>query len=157
LRTIYTIGHSSHSAERFVDLLQRHGIEVVVDVRSIPYSRFVPQSGREKLRDSLQTAGIKYVWLGNALGGRRQPEQEAFQRALERVRWGAEQLRVALMCAEEDPLRCHRRRLLTPELLALGDEVLHIRGDGRVETDEEVEVRSAPREVAKQGRLFPKV
>src|SRR5579871_3977660 len=68
--TVYSIGHSSHAAELFSELLARHAIQVLVDVRSAPYSRYAPQFDREILQQSLQKANVKYLFLGRELGGR---------------------------------------------------------------------------------------
>jgi uncharacterized protein (DUF488 family) len=101
MRTFYTIGHSSHTAERFVELLRLYAIEVLVDTRSAPYSRYTPQFDREALRASVVAAGVKYLWLGDVVGGRpkdegcydgegrvlygRVAEQMAFQEAITRL------------------------------------------------------------------------
>ncbi len=70
MTTVYTIGHSNHETEAFVELLRQHGIELLIDVRSSPYSRYVPQANRETLARALQAAGIAYGWLGDRLGGK---------------------------------------------------------------------------------------
>jgi uncharacterized protein (DUF488 family) len=107
---LFSIGHSNHPAERFLALLGEAGIETLVDVRSRPASRFSPQFGRAALERSLGAAGIEYVWLGAALGGRDAVSvaDPAFVAALERVLALARERRVALMCSERDPGRCHR-------------------------------------------------
>jgi uncharacterized protein (DUF488 family) len=145
---LYTIGHSNVPAERIVELLKQHGIEVLVDVRSKPFSRWNPQFNRERWQRTLEAAGIEYRYSGKELGGR--PEDEAlyvdgqvsygaiaasaaYQEALQQVIALAAEKHVALMCAEEDPQRCHRQHLLAQSLLSLGVKVRHIRGDGRVE------------------------
>ena len=70
MRMLHTIGHSSHPPEHFVGLLRQHGIQVVADTRSTPYSRYTPQFDRESLGDMLASAGVKYLYLGGAVGGR---------------------------------------------------------------------------------------
>ncbi len=143
---IWTIGHSTHDAAKFVALVADGQIEVVADVRSQPFSRFNAQFTREPLRKSLHAAGIRYVFLGNELGGRPpEPEfydseghvlygavseTERFNTGLARLVEGASQFRVAMMCSEEDPTHCHRRLLITRVLVGQGIEVRHIRGDG---------------------------
>ncbi len=152
--TLYTIGHSRHAIEAFVDLARRHGINLIVDVRGQPYSRFNPQYNRERFRDALAEHGIDYSWLGDRLSGR--PTEAEFYGPDGKVLWDklrhwpalheglAEVLgraageRLALVCAEEDPMRCHRRFLLTPPLHERGARVLHIRGDGRLQPEEEL-------------------
>jgi uncharacterized protein (DUF488 family) len=147
---IHTIGHSTHPIERFLELLRQHEIAVLVDVRSVPYSKWAPQFQKEKLSRSLESEGIEYVYLGRELGGR--PEGQEFHDAEGHVdyelRSGAadfragidELLRVAearptaILCAEENPARCHRRLLITPALRLRGVEVLDVRGDGSIES-----------------------
>lgn len=150
----FTIGHSSHPVEHLLDLLRLHSIEVVVDTRSAPYSRFVPHFNREVLQQSLATADVRYLWMGNVIGGRprdascydehghvlygRVAELPSFREGIARVERGAAQYRVALLCAEEDPSRCHRRLLITRVLTGRGNTVLHIRGDGRLQDESEL-------------------
>lgn len=145
---VFTIGHSTHAIERFVDLLRQHGVTVVADVRSVPYSRFQPQFNRETLTGALKGHGIAYVFLGKELGARsedktcyengrvqyrRLAKTEAFRTGLERVRTGSENHRVALMCAEREPLECHRTLLVGRELVATEIPVVHIHDDGHLE------------------------
>jgi len=134
---IWTVGHSNHDIDRFVELLRAAGVTAIADVRSAPYSRRVRHFNREPLRDALAGAGIAYVWLGDALGGKRgnapPPAESDVATALDRLADGAARYRVALMCAESDPARCHRTRLVTPMLLARGHAVRHLRADGTLE------------------------
>ena len=145
------MGHSAHDVARFVDLLVRHGVEAVADVRSMPYSRRHPQFNRETLKESLKASGIAYVFLGKELGARstdpscyengrvqfrKLAATRLFRSGLKRVLDGSEQMRIALMCAEKDPLNCHRTLLVTRELVALGRKVNHILADGEIETHE---------------------
>lgn len=146
---IFTVGHSTHSLERFIDLLQKAGITATADVRSSPYSRFNPQFNREVLEKRLKEQGIAYVFLGRELGARsddpscyekgrvrydRLARTEVFQIGLQRVRKGAESHRIALMCAEKEPLECHRTLLVSRALEAQGVSVSHILADGRLES-----------------------
>jgi uncharacterized protein (DUF488 family) len=137
-----------------VDLLQKHHVEVLVDVRSSPYSRYCPHFNKEMLQKSLQRMGIKFLYLGNILGGR--PEGEdfyddrghvfydylekspTFQEGIERLLKGAEVYKVALLCGEEDPTHCHRRLLIGRVLMKHGVNVIHIRGDGHLQTEEDL-------------------
>lgn len=157
-RPLWTIGHSNHSEEKFLGLLSRHGIACVVDVRSIPYSRRNPQFNREKMNRSLSSRDIAYVWEGEALGGKRDfgqnPElfdangridwtrvrrEEGFILAMERlsVRVGKEP--TAILCAEENPRNCHRLHLISAAWAeSCGENISHIRGDGRVETHAQI-------------------
>lgn len=145
---IFTIGHSTHPIEHFVGLLQQHGIQWLGDVRSTPFSRFNPQFNRASLSQSLGAVGIKYEFLGEELGARsndpscyengrvsyaRLAATPLFRRGLARVREAAETQRVAIMCAEREPLDCHRTILVTRELEREGEEVTHILADGSLE------------------------
>jgi uncharacterized protein (DUF488 family) len=155
MNPLYTIGHSTHVWEHFVQLLELHKIGVVCDVRSQPYSRFTPQYNLEALSGSLARVGIRYVFLGKELGARRsEPEcfvngkvdyesvaaTPAFKHGLERLRTGIAQYRVAIMCAEKDPLECHRAILVAHHAKKFA-VVLHILADGRIETHAEAEAR----------------
>ena len=155
---LWTIGHSNHSAEKFLDLLSRHGIACVVDVRSIPYSRRNPQFNRERIGQNLSTQNIAYVWEGEALGGKRDYRQnpeffdaegridwkkvrsrEDFIRAMERLRVQVEKEPTAVLCAEENPRNCHRLHLISVAWAeSCGENISHIRGDGRVETHAQI-------------------
>ena len=122
--TVFTIGHSTHPQERFIGLLLKHGITAVCDVRSKPYSRMNPQFNREDLEEALLAQGIAYRFLGKELGARsddpdcyvggkvqydRLAGTELFKQGLKRVIRGLkEDFRIALMCAEKEPLECHR-------------------------------------------------
>jgi len=145
--TIFTIGHSTHSIEGFVALLNRHGIAAVADVRSQPYGR-LDHFNRENLSATLKAAGIQYVFLGQQLGARREEREcyetgialyerivnlPAFQEGLLRLRRGAEKFRLAVMCAEKEPLACHRAILIARCLKDSGIQVMHILADGTLE------------------------
>jgi len=150
--TLYTLGHSRHPIEAFIDLARRHDVDLIVDVRGQPYSRFNPQYNRERFKESLAKSNIDYIWFGDRLSGRpkdprfRGPDSQLLWQKLMNssgVREGIAEVlaltaktRLALVCAEENPLSCHRRILLTPPLNDLGAEVLHIRGDGRIDPED---------------------
>lgn len=154
---LYTIGHSNHELPQFVALLKRHDVIAVADVRSSPYSAYNPQFNREALRGYLESQDLCYVYLGQQLGARRtEPEcyddegrvlfdrvagTAAFRAGLERVKSGARSLRVALMCAEKDPLTCHRTILICRALRDDVPDIRHIREDGTIETHAEAESR----------------
>lgn len=146
---VFTIGHSNHSFEKFHGLLQSHNITALADVRSAPYSRSNPDFNREFLKTKLAEAGIAYVFLGRELGARPEgaqfyrqgrvqyrvlAESPQFRAGLDRVLNGAQTQRLALLCAEKEPLECHRTLLVSRELVASGASVLHIHADGRLET-----------------------
>lgn len=157
--TLFTIGHSNHTLETFLGLLRQHGIETLVDTRSRPRSQYVPHFNVEELKPAVEAAGIRFVFLGEKLGGRpdadafydadghvlygRVAEAPFFLEALTRVEKGAKRQRVALLCAEENPLGCHRHRLVGRVLRNHGLNVLHIRGDGRLQTSEALDAEEA--------------
>lgn len=149
---VLTIGHSDHSLATFLGLLSQHEIGALADVRTSPYSRLHPQFNQDQLRRALSDEGVKYVYLGDALGGRpRDPScyengrvrydrvaaTDHFRGGLARVVEGASRYRVALMCAEREPLDCHRTLLVGQALDDEGLEVEHILVDGTVETHRE--------------------
>ncbi len=153
--TLYSIGHSNHPLETFLQLLKAHAIEVLADVRSQPYSRYAPQFNQEALRRAVTQAGLRYLYLGNELGGRpaqqefydatghvlyaKVAQSEAFQQGLRQLAEACQRYRVAIMCSEENPAQCHRYLLIGR---ALGERAItlhHIRGDGRIQTSAEVE------------------
>ena len=158
--SILTIGHSRHPIERFLELLREHRVEVLADARSQPFSRFSPHFSRGALARSIEDAAMRYLYLGDALGGRPGPrecygadgqvdydrvEQQGFyQRGIERLLKGVARYRVCLLCAEEDPARCHRRLLISRTLVRRGVEVRHIRGSGAVELEEELRAGAGP-------------
>jgi uncharacterized protein (DUF488 family) len=165
-----TIGHSNHSIEVWLALVRQHGIEVVVDTRSSPYSKYAFQFDREQIQRSLEEFGVRYLFLGAELGGRpANPayydatgrvvysllrKDSAFQAAIVRLEKGMERFRIALLCGEEDPAHCHRRLLIGRVLQERGHEMTHIRGDGRLETDDDVATRSGKALVDSQPALF---
>jgi len=145
---ILTIGHSTHTLEHFIALLKQHGVTAVADVRSAPYSRFNPHFNKAELERSLKAEGIRYVFLGRELGARsddpscyekgrvqyaRLARTEAFRKGIERLLRGAAEHRIACMCAEREPLECHRTLLVARALVDEGAEVAHIHADGRLE------------------------
>jgi len=144
---IFTVGHSSHTIGHFIGLLQRHGISALADVRSVPYSRRHPQFRREVLAESLKAEGIAYVFLGEELGGKREGGLDAasrtsgFKAGLERLREGAQRYRVAFMCAEREPLDCHRTILVARHLRAPDVTIRHILASGELEEHSSVERR----------------
>ncbi len=156
---IHTVGHSNHAIERFLGLLQSHGITAIADVRSTPYSRFNPQFRREKLQAALAGVGIQYVFLGQELGARSQDpacydaggrvsyerlaKTDLFREGIERLKTGMVEHRISLMCAEREPLECHRTILVSRALTRDGVAVTHILGDGSLESHEDAMQRLA--------------
>jgi uncharacterized protein (DUF488 family) len=155
--SIFTIGHSNHPIEKLIELLQRHEIDVLVDTRSQPYSRYSLHFSRELLERSIKSARIRYLFMGDALGGRPSAldcydemgkvlydnieKQDFYQRGIERLLDGICRFRVCLLCSEEDPIRCHRRLLIARTLIRRGIDVHHIRGSGELESEGQVQVR----------------
>ena len=145
---IFTIGHSNHSLAQFLALIEGAGVSSVLDVRSQPFSRWVPHFNRKALEAALAENGVAYRYLGRALGGRpvdpslmrdgkpdyalmaRSPE---FATGLERVIEASAADRVALLCAERDPVDCHRFHLIGRELDARRIPVAHILASGAIE------------------------
>jgi uncharacterized protein (DUF488 family) len=169
MNTLYTIGHSSHDLEHFIDLLKMHGITAIGDVRSSPYSKYNPQYNREPLQKVLKENHLAYVFLGAELGPRsedpacylngkvhygRLAQTELFQHGLERVRTGMKSHRIALMCAEKDPISCHRMILVCRALRSDPIAICHILEDGRLETLQESEQRLMIALKLRQLRMF---
>jgi len=170
MSSFFTVGHSNHSIDAWLALLGQHTIEVVVDTRSAPYSKFAPQYDQALLKKSVEAAGMRYLFLGAELGGRpanrdyydaagrvlygRLRADARFEAGMARLETGIDRYRVALMCGEEDPAHCHRRLLIGRVLAERGHTMLHIRGDGSVETDAEVAEKAGKPLVDAQPALF---
>jgi len=171
MNRLYTIGHSNHDIHQFLDLLRTHDITAVADVRSSPYSKFNPQFNRESVQKALKENRIAYVFLGAELGPRsedpacyvdgkvqytRLVATEIFRRGIERLQTGMKTHRIALMCAEKDPITCHRMILVCKALRPEPIEIAHILEDGRIETLAESELRLLRELKMPQLRLFEK-
>lgn len=150
--TILTIGHSTHGLDHFLRLVTEQGVTAIADVRSVPASRFTPQFNRNGLKSILSDVNVKYVFLGRELGARsddptcyingqvkyeRLARTAAFTEGIERLRNGVDVERIALMCAEQEPLDCHRTILVSRVLVSLGVSVTHIHADGHLESHPE--------------------
>jgi len=154
---LFTIGHSAMEPDVFLKLLQQFEITLVMDVRSRPRSQRFPQFDQIELEGTLREAGIRYLSLGEELGGRPEDpkgyrsdglvdyrarrKSRTFATGVERVLAELERSDLALLCAEEDPLSCHRFLMICPELVGMGIEPLHIRKGGIQETQREAEDR----------------
>ena len=154
---LFTIGHSNLSIEAFVGLLQQHEITAVADVRSHPYSRYLPHFNKSEIQTSLSNAGIQYVFLGKELGAR--PEDLScydlsgkalyeriaatplFSTGIQRLLKGAASYQITLMCAEKDPITCHRTILVCRQLTELNLQINHILSDGSLESQQQLEAR----------------
>jgi uncharacterized protein (DUF488 family) len=165
---LLTIGHSNHSLDRFLEILRTHAVTAIADVRSSPFSKFNPQFNRDSLETSLRNVSIRYVPLGAELGARRTEAEcydggmarydriarlPMFQKGLERVRRGLDANRIALLCAEKDPLTCHRAILVCRNLRDV-TPIHHILEDGAVETHAEAEERLLALVGLDHGDLF---
>lgn len=171
MQQVFTIGHSSQPIGEFIAALQQHAVEVVADVRSRPYSRRFPHFSRERLQGTLKAAEIGYVFLGRELGARRDELEcyvdgqarydkiatlPAFAVGIQRLLEGSGKYRVALLCAEQDPLTCHRTILVCHELKPLGASIAHIHRNGMLEPHQQAEQRLVAEELgaADQTELF---
>lgn len=151
---LYTIGHSTRTAEELIEALQAHGIQTLVDIRAFPMSRRLPQFNRESLEKSLPAAGIRYIWMKDLGGYRKKTRQESpnialrnqsfrnyadymltpeFEAAVKKLIELGESSPTAYMCAERMYFQCHRM-LVSDWLTAHGHEVLHIDGTGPVKS-----------------------
>ncbi len=152
--TVYTIGHSTHSQDYFLRLLQHHSISVVADVRSVPYSPFHPQYNRDPLHSFLKYNNIKYVFLGKEFGARTENSEcyvqgqvqydkiantQDFQEGLQRIKKGVARYTIALMCSEKDPLECHRTILVARYIIEkLGFDIQHIMANGDLKSQKDI-------------------
>jgi uncharacterized protein (DUF488 family) len=149
---IYTIGHSNHPIAHFLKLLQEQGVTLLADVRSTPYSRFNPQFRRDALAESLAQHNIEYLFLGEELGARSKDPScydegrvsyrklaatGLFRQGIDRLLAAAKSHTVAVMCAEKDPLDCHRTILVARELVKRGQTVAHILASGALESHDQ--------------------
>ena len=158
MKELFTIGHSNHSLNHFLELLLAYQVSAIVDVRSSPYSKYSPHFNKDLLESALRDADIDYVFLGRELGAQRSEDGcyidgqakydriahlSTFRRGLEIVLQGVEHCRVALMCSESDPITCHRTILVCRELKRICPDlkITHILGDGTEEQQETSEKR----------------
>lgn len=167
---LFTIGHSNVTLDDFLGLLQQHAIQAVADVRTVPRSRYVPHFNAGQLRDALARCDISYLPFGRELGGRpegagyydaqgrvlygRLAESPGFGEGIDRVLAGAQTQRLAMLCSEEDPARCHRHLLIGRVLGKRGVALSHIRRDGRIETESDLaarEISDAPQDTLFDG------
>ena len=155
-KILYTIGHSNHSIDEFIALLKQHSITAVADVRSAPYSRYCPWFNKDQLSAALRLARIEYLFFGAELGARPQgsaclvngqisfqkiSETPDFRDGLDRLAEAGRKHRVALMCAEKDPLDCHRTTLVCRNLQPYKLSIRHILADGSIENHDQTERR----------------
>ncbi len=158
MKELFTIGHSNHSLDHFLELLLAHQVSAIADVRSSPYSKYSPQFNKDVLESALRDANIDYIFLGRELGAHRSEDDcyidgqakydriaqlPTFRRGLEIVLQEVEHYRIALMCSESDPITCHRTILVCRELKKICPdlEITHISGNGTEERQETSEKR----------------
>ncbi|HKQ38998.1 MAG TPA: DUF488 domain-containing protein [Verrucomicrobiae bacterium] len=151
---IYTIGYGARTLEEFIGALKTNHIEYLIDVRTAPYSKFKPEFSKELLQHHLERAGVRYVFMGDTLGGmpkdtccwtdgkvdyEKLQVQPFFKAGLARVQQGFQQQhRIALMCSEGRPEECHRSKLIGEALAAVNVPVCHIDEDGVLVSQREV-------------------
>jgi uncharacterized protein (DUF488 family) len=153
---LFTIGYSGLAIAQFLGLLTEHGVDVVCDVRSVPYSRFRPDYSRRELKRHLNQSGIKYAFFGDELGARPKErsvyvdgqavhnliaKQDFFNSGLDRLRKGVAEHNLTLLCSEREPLECHRAILVCRHLSEIRNNITHIHPDGHTETQDELEHR----------------
>jgi uncharacterized protein (DUF488 family) len=155
-KIIFTIGYSVFKINHFIELLKNYNIGVIADVRSYPYSKYKPEFCRENLKQRLKAVGISYVFLGKECGAR--PEDQSvyvdgkvdfnllakhplFIKGIERLRHGINNYRIALLCAEKDPIICHRTILVCRNLLTDNLTINHILANGQIESNMDFEKR----------------
>ena len=151
---IYTIGHSNNNLEHLTKLLRENNIKILLDVRSHPYSKFVPQFNRENLERESKRLGFEYRFAGDYLGGKPKDKscydgnkvnydkiasKDYYKKAIKRLIEISKETVIAILCSEENPHACHRHKLIAKTLLDMRVEVLHIRRDGKVEQAEIVD------------------
>ena len=166
MNKIFTIGHSTNTIETFIECLKHHQIDTVVDVRSIPYSRFASQFNKEDISVSLKEKNIFYIPMGNNLGARYEEKEllfedgkvdfskviitKIYQEGICRVERGIKKgYKIVLMCSEENPENCHRRHLIAKRLIKEGLKVMHIRKNGVIIEENNYNFKSG-----NQQRLF---
>jgi uncharacterized protein (DUF488 family) len=168
MHKLYTVGHSTQEFESFLALLKQHDIQAVADVRSGPYSQRFPWFNREQLKNQLGKHNIQYVFLGEELGARRDEpccyvgtradydliaQTPLFKKGLDRIEQGLDKMRISLMCAEKDPIDCHRTILVARHAQAF-TPVTHILNDGSLESHEQLEARLLERMKMGDNDLF---
>ena len=168
--SVYTVGHSDHQIEDLFRLLENHHIQAVADVRSSPYSQYVPHFNKDALEQALKEHGFMYVFLGHLVGGRPEGDEfyeeedhvrydklagsPEFKQGIERIVEGISKYRVALLCGEENPTDCHRRLLIGRVLAAKGVAVNHIRRNSSVQSEEDLTAEERDRKTKGQETLF---
>ena len=169
MNTLYTIGYAKHSLESFVTALKKYGINAIADVRSVPFSSFNNSFNKDSLNNYLKLNNIKYVFLGNECGARFDDpacysdgkadykliaKHSKFQDGLERIKQGSKKYTIALMCAEDDPINCHRMILICRNLKKSGLTIYHVLDNDKLESQSESEQRLLKQFKLNQLELF---
>jgi uncharacterized protein (DUF488 family) len=158
MKLIYTIGHSSHDNIYFLGLLRKYNINCIVDIRSVPFSKYVPHFNKNVIKKFLDSNNINYVYMADEFGAIREDKNlfnqkgyldfeiikhtKSFKDGIVRINTGIDkQFVICLMCTEKDPLDCHRSIMIAPELVKNEFMVNHILPDGSIETQQELEKR----------------
>ena len=158
MKLIYTIGHSSHDNIYFLGLLRKYNINCIVDIRSVPFSKYVPHFNKNVIKKFLDSNNINYVYMADEFGAIREDKNlfnqkgyldfeiikytKSFKDGIARLNTGIDkQFVICLMCTEKDPLDCHRSIMIAPELVKNEFMVNHILPDGSIETQQELEKR----------------
>lgn len=142
---IYTVGHSNHTIDYFIEIIKEFGIDTIVEIRSVPNSKYLKHFNKSNLINELSKHNIKYLDMSKYLGGR--PEDKSvlnidnkielhkiegknwYQEAIDRLVNISKKSRIAIMCSEENPANCHRGYIISHTLLNRGEEIIHIRGN----------------------------
>lgn len=166
---VFTVGHSTHPIEKFISMINHHEIDAIADVRSSPYSKYNSQYNRENLKQKLSENNIKYVFLGKELGARSDnpccykhgkvdynllADTPLFKSGIRRVLKGANKMNLALMCAEAEPLDCHRTILISKELSETNIQIFHILKDAKAESHEQTLGRLIEQYMTQRSDLF---
>lgn len=154
MNDLYTIGHSQHPIQKFISLLKQHNVNFVIDVRSIPYSKYASMYDRENIRNELKSANISYSFMGKYFGARQDDKSlyakegyldfkkvvkwDTFKKGMDNVIRGMETNRIALMCLEKNPIDCHRALLVANAFYHKGYSVKHILENGEIVTHQEL-------------------
>ena len=155
-KKLYTIGHSNLNIDEFIELLHKYQITALADVRSHPYSRYLPHFNKNYLQKVCKNSHINYVFLGEELGARTKDQKcyingkavyekiaatELFKQGIKRIIKGSKNYTIALMCAEKDPITCHRAILICQHLRKYDLEIKHILSNGTIESHQDLEDR----------------
>jgi uncharacterized protein (DUF488 family) len=156
MNELFTIGYSKHSLESFLATIQKYKINAIVDVRSIPFSKFKPEFNKDTLNNYLKSNNIEYVFLGNECGARFDDpscyrngktdykliaNHKKFQDGLHRIQEGSKKYKIAIMCAEKDPINCHRMILICRNLKDTGIKIFHVLDTDEIESQFQSEKR----------------